>query len=496
MTNSIKAILVTVTFCPIAVAAHYDPMINDGYPVPPPVVDPGPDAALLRVTVLDAVTGNPTSATVSVNRGDHEPDHDPYRRFSLRKAANRHKGPTRFRRIPYYFYTDGRFELRVPPGHASIQVGKGYEFLPKMVTVSVGRNDTADVRIPLHRTIDMAARGWFSGDTHIHVDRTGNNDDTLLTITSAKDIRYAYLLSMNTSGYDRGGEYESWLQQKGLGDCSMAKRGPYHISSGHEYRTTNLGHVTILLTDRYVRASGDTDSTDAGPSLGIISSQARALNGFIGLNHGGYRHQEADGLLLESKMDFLELLQFGGYRSLGLKGWYDFLNIGFQLPIVGACDFPYVRELGSEITYVWSDRTPTPRTFVEAIAAGRSFATSGPMVFLTVGGRRPGDVISLPENADSTFTVDVDVSSPIYPVRYLELIVNGSVVKQHFDEKGRVRWIIQTQLSISETSWIAAELTEMQEQMRTPTRSTFMLAAFTVSITTAPAISLPGLMDR
>jgi hypothetical protein len=134
--------------------------------------------------------------------------------------ANRHKGPIRFRPIPYYFFTDGRFEIRVSPGKTTIQVGKGYEYESKIVTVSAEKRDTVDVKIAIHRWIDMASRGWYSGDTHIHMHRRSKNDDTLLTITSAKDVRFAYLLSMNTGGYDLGGsKYDSVPQGKGLGDA-------------------------------------------------------------------------------------------------------------------------------------------------------------------------------------------------------------------------------------------------------------------------------------
>ena len=57
-----------------------------------------------------------------------------------------------------------------------------------------------------------------------------------------------------------------------------------------------------------------------GPSLAVIADQTHALHGFIGLAHGGYFNQEADRLLLDRKLDYLELLQFGEYRSLGLEG--------------------------------------------------------------------------------------------------------------------------------------------------------------------------------
>lgn len=437
--------------------SHDLPFGLESPPKPPPTVDPGPDAAVLRVRIVEATSKETSSATVTVNQGNQEPDNDPYREFSLRLSGNRHKGPIRSRKIPYYFFTDGRFEVRVPPGPVSIEVRKGYEYRPVEVTLTAGRKETMDVEIVLERAIDMAALGWYSGDTHIHMERTGANDEALLTVTSAKDIRYAYLLSYNTGGYDLGTpKYESARQYNGLGDRTVAHRGPYHITSGQEYRANGLGHVILTMPDRYVPANGVTTDTSRGPSMAVIADQTHALNGFIGLAHGGYQNQEADRLLLEAKMDYLELLQFGTYRSLGLAGWYDFLNIGYRLPMAGASDFPFTRELASEMTYVWSDAVPTPRSFAQALAAGRSFATSGPMLFLTVEGQKPGAILRYPLPNNKSLVVDVRVQSPQYPVRYLDLIANGAVVERRYDELGRTDWSLRHVLPIRASTWITA----------------------------------------
>lgn len=438
------------------VYSHHKPMVDKQYPDPPPTIDPGPDAALLIVHVIDDEVNETTSATVCVNGGEREPDEDPYHKFSLRKSGNRHKGPIQFRQLNYYFYTSGRFEVRVPPGNATIEVMKGYEYQPAFVVVKVEKRDTVKVEIRIKKAINMQALGWYSGDTHIHMDRTGFNDDTLLTITSAKNIQYSYLLAMNTQGYDKGNEYSGWAQNKDLGDGSVYREGRYFISSGQEYRTSTLGHVTIIMPDDYVQGIGRTDNVEHGPSLAVIADQSHELNGFIGLAHGGYHRQEADGLLLQDKMDFIELLQFGGYRSLGLEGWYDFLNIGFRIPIVGACDFPYTRELGSEISYVWSESIPDPRGFAKLLSEGKSFATSGPMLFLEVDGKKPGEIINLPEVTDTTINISVSVESPLYPVRYLELIVDGRVIERLYFDKLKENYRLYYKLNVSGSCWVAA----------------------------------------
>jgi hypothetical protein len=441
---------------PLLIYSHEKSMIEDKRPSAPATINPGPEAALVRISVIDAQENQTTSATISVNNGAFEPENNPYNKFGLRQSANRHKGPIRFRPLNYYFYSNGYSEVKVLPGNVTLEIQKGYEYLPRKIQLYATANDTLDIDVQLEKILDMESLGWYCGDTHIHMDRTGFNDDTLMTITSAKNIRYAYLLSMNTTGYDMGKKYESWLQEKGLGDRSVFKKGPYFLVSGQEYRTRQLGHVTIIMPDEYVPGIGSTKNVDKGPSMATIADQTHEKNGYIGLAHGGYTRMEADGLLLEDKMDFIELLQFGDYRNLGLDGWYDFLNIGFRIPIVGACDYPYTRELGSEITYVWSDQAPTPRTFAQNVAEGKSFASTGPLLFLNIEKNKPGDIQQLPAGTDTTLSVHIKIKSPIYPVRDVEFLVNGKIVKHVQYPELQENVELFHQIRINKSCWIAA----------------------------------------
>ncbi len=423
-------------------------------PSPPPPVEVGADAATLNLKIIERGSEAPVSATVSVNGGAVEGE-EAYLEHSLRRSANRHKGPIRFRPLSYYFYTDGTLSLKVPPGRCTVEVRKGYEYIPSNRSFELDPGQVLDATVTLSRWIDMAALGWYSGDTHIHFERTGTNDDDLLTLTSARDIRYAFSLSMNTRGYSLGGAFESWHQAHGLGDGSVRNRGPYFLTSGQEYRTRTLGHVTILMAKEYVPGVGHTRNTDRGPSLGIIGDQARELGGVIGLNHGGYTRLEADSLALSGKMEFLELLQFGGYRGLGLDGWYDFLNLGYRWPIVGASDYPATRELGDCLTYVRASRPPTPRGFVEGLVRGESFATSGPMLRVTVDGKQPGESILAEGENRLELQVEVRVSSPVYPIRYVDLIRNGRVVSRDFAAEGRASWELSRRIELSSSGWVA-----------------------------------------
>ena len=54
--------------------AHNRPMITKDTPKPPPLIDPGPEAALIKVNIIDKISGKPLTATACVNEGDQEPD--------------------------------------------------------------------------------------------------------------------------------------------------------------------------------------------------------------------------------------------------------------------------------------------------------------------------------------------------------------------------------------------------------------------------------------
>jgi hypothetical protein len=71
-------------------------------------------------------------------------------------------------------------------------------------------------------------------------------------------------------------------------------------------------------------------------------------------------------------------------------------------------------------------RTLDHASWLRAIKAGRTFATNGPLLALTVNGREPGDQIAFPLGSHS-ITVHAAMHS-IVPVEHLELVQNGKVV--------------------------------------------------------------------
>src|SRR5439155_20383628 len=74
---------------------------------------------------------------------------------------------------------------------------------------------------------------------------------------------------------------------------------------------------------------------------------------------------------------------------------------------------------GEELTYA---------NWIEAVRAGRTFLTNGPMLWFTVNGQDPGAIIDLP-TLEQPVQIVAAVRS-LVPVDTLELLLNGEVYHQ------------------------------------------------------------------
>lgn len=99
--------------------------ISQGIPPPPPTVEPGPDAAFLRVHIIDAASGETATATACVNGGDQEPDNDPAGvKYEKYRQANGLGDKTVARRGLYHISSGQEYRTfrRGQLGHVTIPI--------------------------------------------------------------------------------------------------------------------------------------------------------------------------------------------------------------------------------------------------------------------------------------------------------------------------------------------------------------------------------------
>ena len=78
--------------------------------------------------------------------------------------------------------------------------------------------------------------------------------------------------------------------------------------------------------------------------------------------------------------------------------------------------------------YVKLDAPFSYDSWFKALKAGRSMATNGPMLFLTVDGKEPGDVLRVAPGRYRTLAVHAEVSSG-KPLDRLEVVFNGKTIR-------------------------------------------------------------------
>src|SRR6266566_1911639 len=200
---------------------------------------------ILKVRIFDAAHRNIVPARVNVIGSDNafyepDPSKNPLAEYSLKRRGNRPSvGPLRY--YGSFFYTDGSFEVKLPPGPARIEVRKGYGYYVSLSEVEIPPNRTIDFDVVMQRVIDMPRYGWHSMDTHLHFDRgEPENDRRIAQLLAAEDIEFGHILAAKSA--------------KGFGMASLHSESSYSMISGRETTIPALGHVNLLMIDDLIPA--------------------------------------------------------------------------------------------------------------------------------------------------------------------------------------------------------------------------------------------------
>ena len=142
--------------------------------------------------------------------------------------------------------------------------------------------------------------------------------------------------------------------------------------------------------------------------------------------------------------------------------WYRLLNCGFHLPTAAGTDamanYASMRgPVGLNRVYASVPAGPLNiGVWLDALKRGRTFATNGPLLGFSLGGRQPGDELRLPAGENK-----VKISAwlrSFVPVDHLEVICNGEVARDLKMNGGKVNSggevvDVQDTIPISRSGW-------------------------------------------
>ncbi|GAB3949449.1 hypothetical protein GCM10028805_25650 [Spirosoma harenae] len=432
----------------------------------PLIAAQGQPTGQLAVTILDATTNQPTPVRVRITRNNQPVSQLPTEAIAVMYGLWDHEDGYGFQ-PDSSFYVAGHFRLSLPAGTYELSLSKGTEFLRQThkLTITAGKKTPRTFR--LMRWINMASQGWYSTDGHIHLRRSPRDNPLILSWLKAEDVHVGALLRM-------GDFWETYYPQYAYGEKGVYQQGDYMVTSGQEDpRTSELGHVFAIGAADRVRKSSRYYFFDE------VFDKIHQLGGITGYAHQaetfhGYRGLTLDGL--RGKVDAFELLQFCvDAHPLHAQHYYHLLDLGIPLIATAGSDFPWCGQdhghgpvehssrIGNARFYAYLGNTGQKlslSTWRDAVAAGHTFVSSGPMLDLKVATAIPGDHLDIKKGDSVSITVDAYGHANQVPLDTLELIIHGRVIgRVTTHEPGQSTQHLSLQLTlphVEKGQWIAA----------------------------------------
>ncbi|HMF12943.1 MAG TPA: CehA/McbA family metallohydrolase [Gemmataceae bacterium] len=448
----------------------------------------------LRGTVLDADSGRPLACRIYIQAEGGEcffpKSESPHgsaltyrkKRDDLAKSVEMH---TTLSAHP--------FVIDLSAGRYTVTVERGKEYFPLTQQVMIG-DEAVDESFKLRRWTNLPERGWYSGDTHVH-----RALEELPNLLLAEDLNVAFPLTYWVTEAFTSPRTATRSNKAGIEPKAIAV-DPIHVyypvNTEYEIFTVNqkahmLGAVFVL--------NHKTAFEEGVPPVGPVARRARKESALLELDKHNWPWSMAIVPLMQ--VDLFELANnhcwrtefaFGGWaereaRYMNVEreakgwtewGWIDFgfqnyyalLDCGFRLrPTAGTASGVHPVPVGFGRVYVHLADGFTYEKWLRGLNEGRSFVTTGPMLFVQVNGQDPGHVFKQPE-AMRTYQVTGSAISAL-PLDRIEIVVNGVVAHKlnpanRRTATGAFESSLDTKIQIDHSSWIAVRCFEDRADKR------------------------------
>ncbi|MFZ0797687.1 MAG: CehA/McbA family metallohydrolase, partial [Terriglobales bacterium] len=368
----------------------------------------------------------------------------------------------------HYFDTSGVSQITVPAGDVEVDVMRGFEnhFERRKVEVKADSTSALTVQIvPLFGAVD-AMSNWVSGDVHVHMNYAGTYRNTpahLVEQAAAENLQVVEDLVVN--------------KEQRIPDMSYFSPQPDRASTadhllvyGQEFHTSYWGHLGLLNLTRNLILPGyaaypNTAAASLYPANANVADMAHEQGALVGYAHPFDSFPDPankDSLTSElpadvtlGKVDYIEVVGFSDHKSTA-EVWYKLLNCGFRLPTAAGTDFMgnYASLRGPVgLNRVYAEVPAGPLRigpWLDAIKAGRTFATNGPLLRFSLGGQAIGGEVRLDSKQEVKFSA---IMSSIVPVDHLQIVCNGKVARELMVDSERRSAEVDSSIKLDTSGW-------------------------------------------
>ncbi len=412
----------------------------------------------VHVRINDAATGRPTPVRLSFEQQGCF--FAPFGRvLEFATAPGTYVGGHLQQGGQKWFYIDGTCEVALPAGELTVHVVKGPEYRELHQTVSLGPGQIS-LRLTVERLADLRPEGWYAGDTHALF----LSPHAALLEGAAEDLAVVNLLACQW----RRDEQTPWALPNMLAfsGTAPALQQPGHLVVVNTLNTHPvLGTLALLNSHRAVfpLRFGDGEAGDNW-TLADWCEQCHRKKGLVVWSDPGSMNcpppefrleQEALANAILGQINAFEITASEGPTTPALQAWYLLLAAGIHLPLVGGSGKnSNIIALGRMRTYAHlpPEEPLSYSAWIEAVRAGRTVVTNGPLLTLQVAGKQPGK------------GVDVSPDQPLQVVALaqgrgaerLEILFNGTVIATQSPGNMGETLRLQQECRFSESGWLAA----------------------------------------
>ena len=347
--------------------------------------------------------------------------------------------------------------VRLPHSRVVIDAVSGLETETARVEIDLAVSDKAEATISLTRFSDVAAHGWRSGNTHLHLMNMtrAEADRYLRTVPRGDDLELVFLSYLRRIEAEAGYISNEYTSK----DLDALDSPLLRFGNGEEHRHNftkhgeGYGHVMLLNIEELIRpvsiGPGIMKSGTDGPPLARGIRRAASDGATIVWCHNDYGLEDVPNWLAGT-LDAQNI--FDGSTSRDYRpSFYRYMNIGLRVPFSTGTDW-FIYDFSR--VYVATDEPLSVQTWLARLAAGRTFISNGPLMEFTVDGHDVGEVI------------DVDTAGNL-PLRgrvtgrhdfeRIEVVHNGEVVESVGSRAvgGHFEATIETTLAFDEPGWVA-----------------------------------------
>jgi hypothetical protein len=392
----------------------------------------------VHIRVTDEATGRPTPVRLRLT-GPDGTYYAPFGRVAeFAGGKNEDVGGNLRLGRDRFAYIDGACEIRLPAGvPLRVRAAKGPEYEPLDREVTLGAGQMA-LRFAVRRWSHLAAEGWHAGDGRAHF----ISPHAALLEAAAEDVGVVNLLACPQPLPSLDGTAYQTLPNM----TAFSGQAPALAADGRVVvvNTLNshpvLGRVGLLNCHRAVfplTFGGDEDTDDW--SVTDWCHQCHRKQGlavWVDAFRPGAGPAGGEALVA-AVLGAIDAIEFDAQPPLAW--WYRLLNAGVRLPPVGGSGKDSNRiPIGAVRTYAKLDpgESLSYKAWIEAVRAGRTFVTTGPVLRFDAAGRAAAESLTAFER--------------------LEVVADGRVIATAAASPGP-RWAAAVEFSPpADAGWLAA----------------------------------------